>query len=71
MRSSPQIQLYVAPGDEFTREVEAGMQEWLDANLQDKFGKQEYKLARFGLSAREVAPKVERYLSRYDIERAA
>ena len=64
-------QLYAALGDDFTPEVEAAMQTWLDANPQNKFGRHEYKLAQFGLSVEEVAPKFERYLSRYDIARDA
>jgi hypothetical protein len=61
--------VYAALGDTFTPEAEAGMQDWLDDNPQDKFGRHEYKLAQFGLSPEKVAPLFERYLSRYDVER--
>ena len=59
--------LYAALGDDFTPEAEAAMQAWLDANPQGKFGKHEYKLAQYGLSVESLAPKFERYLSRYDV----
>jgi hypothetical protein len=45
------------------------MRAWLDDNPQDKFGKHEYKLARFGLTEQTVRPLFERYLSRYEVER--
>lgn len=59
--------LYAALGDEFTTEAEAAMQAWLDENPQGKFGKHEYKLEQYGLSVEQLAPKFERYLSRYDV----
>jgi hypothetical protein len=61
--------LYKALGDEFTPAAEAGMRAWLDDNPQDKFGKHEYKLDRFGLSERTLRPMFERYLCRYEVER--
>lgn len=61
--------LYVSLGDVLTPEAEAAMQAWLDANPQGKFGKHDYKLAQYGLSVEELAPKFERYLSSYDIAR--
>ena len=61
--------LYAALGDEFTPEAEAAMQAWLDDNPQDKFGKHEYKLGQYGLSVEQLAPRFERYLSRYDVAR--
>lgn len=61
--------LYQALGDEFTAEAEAGMQAWLDDNPQDKFGKHEYNLTKFGLSEATVRPAFERYLGRYDVAR--
>jgi hypothetical protein len=45
-----------------------GMRTWIADNPQDKFGKHEYKLARFGLSPQSLAPLFERYLSRYEVE---
>lgn len=61
--------LYKALGDEFSAPAEAGMRTWLADNPQDKFGKHEYKLAQFGLTADEVRSRFERYLSAYDVER--
>lgn len=61
--------LYKALGDEFTPEAEAAMQAWLDDNPQDKFGKHEYKLDRFGLSVEALKPIFEPYLARYDVAR--
>jgi hypothetical protein len=61
--------LYKALGDEFTPAAESGMRAWLADNPQDKFGKHEYKLARFGLTEQGLRPLFERYLSRYEVER--
>ena len=36
---------------------------------QDKFGRHEYKLAQYGLSPSKVEALLERYLSRYEVER--
>jgi len=44
------------------------MRAWIAANLQGKFGKHEYKLAKFGLTPEGVRPRFERYLAEYDIE---
>lgn len=62
-------QLYRALGDEFTAEVEAAMQQWLDNNPQTKFGRHEYKLEQYGLSVDKLQAGFERYLSRYDVAR--
>jgi hypothetical protein len=61
--------LYKALGDEFTPEAEAGMTSWLADNPQGKFGKHEYKLARYGLEPKALRDRFERYLSRYNVER--
>jgi Sulfotransferase family len=61
--------VYKSLGDEFTAAAEAGMRGWLNDNPQDKFGKHEYKLARFGLSEQALRPLFDRYLSRYEVER--
>jgi hypothetical protein len=55
-------------GDEFTPQAEASMNAWLTDNPQDKFGKHEYKLAQFGLTADKVRALFERYLSAYQVE---
>ena len=60
--------VYHLLGDDFTEAAQAGMQAWLDANPQDKFGRHEYRLAEFGLSKAKLAPMFERYLARYEVE---
>ncbi len=50
-------------------QAEAGMRAWLADNPQDKFGRHEYKLAQYGLSPSKVEALLERYLSRYEVER--
>ncbi len=61
--------LYKQLGDEFTPEAEAGIQAWVDDNPQDKFGRHEYNLEKYGLTKQGLEPMFERYLSRYDVER--
>lgn len=61
--------LYARLGDEWTAEAEAGVQGWVDANPQDKFGRHEYKLDQFGVTKASLEPMFERYLSRYDVAR--
>lgn len=60
--------LYAKLGDPFTPEAEAGIQAWLDANPQGKFGRHEYKLAEFGLAADQVRENFADYLAAYDVE---
>lgn len=61
--------LYAKLGDEWTPAAEAGVQQWVDDNPQNKFGKHDYKLAQYGLSKESLEPLFERYLSRYDVAR--
>lgn len=61
--------VYEALGDEFTPEAEASMRAWLADNPQNKFGKHEYKLGQYGLSADLLQPVFEPYLARYDVAR--
>lgn len=61
--------LYAKLGDEWTAEAEAGIQQWVDDNPQDKFGRHEYKLAQYGVTKESLEPMFERYLSRYDVAR--
>jgi hypothetical protein len=46
-----------------------GMRTWLADNPQDKFGRHEYQLAKFGLTPELVRPRFARYLARYEVER--
>ena len=61
--------LYRSLGDDFTDEARSGMQGWIDDNPQNKFGKHEYRLAEFGLSAAQIESQFERYLSKYQVAR--
>ncbi len=61
--------LYRALGDELTPAAETGMRAWLAENPQDKFGRHEYQLAKYGLTPEMVRPRFERYLARYEVER--
>jgi Sulfotransferase family len=61
--------LYRGLGDEFTPRAEMGMRTWLADNPQDKFGRHEYQLAKFGLTPELVRPRFARYLARYEVER--
>jgi hypothetical protein len=60
--------VYAQLGDALTPAAEAGMQAWVDANPQDKFGRHEYKLAQYGLSKEALEPLFERYLQRFEVE---
>lgn len=62
-------QLYGQLGDDLSPAAEAAMQQWIDDNPQNKFGKHEYKLAEFDLTPKDVEALFERYLSRYEVER--
>lgn len=61
--------LYAWLGDDYTPEAQAGMEAWLADNPQGKFGRHEYKLARFGHSEESLTPLLADYLGRYPIER--
>lgn len=60
--------LYKSLGDDFTAAAEDSMRAWLADNPQGKFGKHEYALEQFGLTADKVRSMFERYLSSYDVE---
>ncbi|MGE3690717.1 MAG: sulfotransferase [Novosphingobium sp.] len=60
--------LYAALGDDFTPEAEAGIQAWIDANPQGKFGRHEYRLAEWGLTADHIRARFEGYLAEYEVE---
>ena len=60
--------LYEQLGDAWLPETEAGIQSWMDANPQGKFGRHEYRLAEFGLTAEDMRERFARYLAEYDVE---
>lgn len=49
-------------GDEWTDVAEAGMQKWLDANPQNRFGKHSYSLEEWGFTHEEIEPYFSEYL---------
>ena len=61
--------LYAWLGDSFTPEVERGMDAWLTANPQGKWGKHAYKLDEWNLSEETLRPVFADYLAAYDVER--
>ena len=60
--------LYRSLGDDFSAAAENAMRAWLADNPQGKFGKHEYALEQFGLTAEQVRSMFEPYLSRYEVE---
>jgi hypothetical protein len=60
--------LYRSLGDDFSAAAENAMRAWLADNPQGKFGKHEYALEQFGLTAERVRSMFEPYLSRYEVE---
>jgi hypothetical protein len=60
--------LYKSLGDDFSTSAENAMRSWLADNPQGKFGKHEYALDQFGLTADRVRSMFDRYLSRYEVE---
>jgi hypothetical protein len=60
--------LYAWLGEALTPQALAGMQAWLAANPQGRFGKHAYGLDEFGLSKAKLMPYFEDYLKRFDVE---
>jgi hypothetical protein len=54
--------VYAWLGDDWTAAAQAGMQAWLAANPQGRFGKHSYSLADWGLSKRKLEPYFADYL---------
>lgn len=48
--------IYAWLGDEWTNEAEAGMQQWLLDNPQNRFGSHDYSLEEWGFSREELEP---------------
>jgi hypothetical protein len=51
----------------WTPAVEAGMQAWLHANPQGKFGKHSYSLAQWGLTKKDLTPYFSDYLKAHPV----
>jgi hypothetical protein len=59
--------IYSWLGDEFSPDIEARMERWLDEKPQGHFGKHEYSLEKQGLSVSRLQPYFAEYLRRYPI----
>jgi hypothetical protein len=59
--------IYARFGMDFTPEIEAAMQGYLDANPKGKHGAHSYDLAEFGLSKEGVRERFASYIADYDI----
>lgn len=60
-------QVYAWLGDEWTAEAQNGMQGWLDANPQGRFGSHRYALADWGLSKKDLEPYFSDYLRAHPV----
>jgi len=60
--------IYAWAGEELAADVEDRMQQWLTANLQDRFGRRPYALADYGLSKGQLEPVFAEYLAAFDVE---
>jgi hypothetical protein len=54
--------VYAWLGDEWTGTTQAGMQSWLDANPQGRFGKHAYSLSEWGFTKKDLEPYFADYL---------
>jgi hypothetical protein len=54
-------------GEEFSTELQNGIEGWLAANPKGKHGRHHYGLEQFGISKAEVAPLFSDYLAEYNV----
>jgi hypothetical protein len=54
-------------GDAWTPEAEAGMQAWLRANPQGRFGRHQYSLAQWGFTEHDLTPYFSDYLRAHPV----
>lgn len=59
--------IYAWLGDEWTDAAETGMQNWLDANPQNRFGSHSYSLGDWGLSKQDLEPYFHDYLKAHPV----
>ncbi len=59
--------IYAWLGDEWTNEAEAGMQQWLLDNPQNRFGSHDYSLEEWGFSREELEPYFAEYLAAHPV----
>lgn len=60
-------QVYAWLGDPWTAAAERGMQGWVEANPQGRFGKHSYSLGDWGLSKKDLAPYFSDYLKAHPV----
>ena len=63
--------LYAWLGEEFTPEIEAGMQKWLDDHPKGKHGDHTYSLEEYGLSVEDLKPVFGQYVERFNVKVAS
>lgn len=59
--------IYQWLGDDWTADAEAGMNQWLHDNPQNKFGKHSYSLEEWGFSKKDLEPYVSDYLKEHPV----
>lgn len=59
--------VYAWLGDPWTADTECGMQAWLRANPQGRFGQHHYSLAQWGFTKRDLEPYFSDYLKEYPV----
>ena len=60
--------LYGWLGEEFTSEIETGMQKWLDGHPKGKHGAHTYSLEEYGLSVEALKPAFGEYVKRFNLK---
>ncbi len=59
--------IYAWLGDEWTNEAQAGMQQWLQVNPQNRFGAHDDSLQEWGVSRQEWEPYFAEYLAAHPV----
>ena len=54
-------------GDEWTAETEQGMNAWLAANPQNRFGRHSYSLEQWGFTRKDLEPYFSDYLKEHPV----
>ena len=63
--------IYAWLGDDWSPSVETGMQAWMQANPQGRFGKHSYSLAQWGFTKQDLAPYFSDYLRAHPVATGA
>jgi hypothetical protein len=64
-------QVYAWLGDPWTSAAESGMQAWIEANPQGRFGQHRYSLSQWGFTQRELEPYFADYLREHPVATSA